>query len=140
MKEVVPVKVKMASVMTQDGGQSRFTFEEDGQLATVGGKHYLRYTEHQHGVATPVQFRLDHDRVHLLRSGDATTRLVFDEAAATTSRYQTAYGPIDLQVVTKHLDAALDWEEASGQVELAYELHSAGALVGSYQVSLQFHR
>ncbi len=96
MKKVVPVKVKMSSQMTQDGETANFAFAEDGQLATVGDKHYLRYTEHQHGIETPVQFRLDNQQVHLLRAGDVETRFVFDEAAATTSRYQTAYGPIRL--------------------------------------------
>ncbi len=140
MKKVVPVKVKMLSKMTQDGETANFTFEEDGQLATVGDKHYLRYTEHQHGIETPVQFRLDDQQVHLLRSGDVETRFVFDEDAATTSRYQTAYGPIDLRVITKRLAKKVDWEDARGSLEVEYDLHSSGMLVGSYQVSLQFYR
>lgn len=140
MKEVVPVKVKMSSEMHQDGGSSHFNFEEEGQLATVGGKHYLRYTEHQNGVATPVQFRLDDTQVHLLRSGAVSTRFVFDEQEETTSRYQTEYGPIELRVVTKRLQSDIDWKNASGQVDVEYDLHSSGTLVGSYHVSLQFHR
>ena len=140
MKKVVPVKVKMESKMNQDGQQARFSFEEDGQLSTVGGKHYLRYTEHQQGVATPVQFRLDDDQVHLLRSGDVQTRFIFDQEQETTSRYQTAYGPIELRVVTRQLSSTVDWDDCQGQLEIEYELHSAGMLVGSYHVSLQFHR
>ncbi|WP_295746379.1 DUF1934 domain-containing protein [uncultured Limosilactobacillus sp.] len=140
MKEVIPVKVKMTSQINQDGQTERFSFEEDGQLATVGGKHYLRYTEHQQGVATPVQFRFDDDRVHLRRAGDRQTHLVFDRKNATSSQYQTAYGPIELRVHTTQLIVAFDWDQSQGQLELKYELRSAGTLVGSYHVSLQFHR
>ena len=140
MKKVLPVKVKMSSQMTQDGETANFSFEEDGQLATVGNKHYLRYTEHQHGIETPVQFRLDDQQVHLLRSGDVETRFVFDETTDTTSRYQTAYGPIDLRVVTKRLAKQVNWDESRGSLEVEYDLHSAGMLVGSYHVSLQFYR
>lgn len=140
MKEVIPVKVKMSSQMTQEGQTTSFHFEEDGQLATVGGKHYLRYTEHQRGVATPVQFRLGDQQVHLLRSGDVTTRFIFDQSAETVSHYQTAYGPIELHVRTKQLATNIDWEKRQGRVEVEYDLHSSGMMVGSYHVSLQFYR
>ena len=140
MKKVVPVKVKMVSEMSQDGQQERFSFAEEGQLATINDKHYLRYTEHQQGVSTPVQFRLDDDQVHLLRSGDVQTRFVFGQENETISHYQTAYGPIELRVLTRQLSMTVDWDHCQGQLEIKYELHSAGILVGSYHVSLQFHR
>ncbi|MCT3441769.1 DUF1934 family protein, partial [Limosilactobacillus fermentum] len=59
MSEVIPVRVRLTTRMAQDGQEESYQFEEDGQLVTLAnGQRYLRYTEHQAGQATPVQFRL----------------------------------------------------------------------------------
>lgn len=103
----------------------------------LNGKYYLRYIEHQNGQATPVQFRLD-DQVHLHRNGELTTLLDFDLAAPTYTRYRTQYGVIRLEVLTSRLEKEIDPGIPAGQLHLEYALKTAGQIVGSYQLQLQF--
>ena len=68
VKQATPVHVELTTVMGQDGQQERFHFAEEGQFVDLNGSYYLRYQEHQQGQATPVQFRLDNQELHLRRS------------------------------------------------------------------------
>lgn len=140
MKEVTPVKVHLTTTITQDGHSQSFHFDEEGQLVRFNEhQHYLRYTEHQHGIATPVQFKLLEDALQLTREGEPKTDLTFDANKTTASQYQTQYGQIDLEVVTKQLAKEIDWEGHLGSLNVAYQLHSQGMLVGDYELALQFN-
>ncbi|WP_283582827.1 DUF1934 domain-containing protein [Limosilactobacillus difficilis] len=140
MKEITPVQVHLTTTINQDGQSQSFHFDEAGQLVAFNDhQHYLRYTEHQHGVATPVQFKLLTDTVRLSRQGVPETDFLFDQTQATASRYHTQYGDIDLRVVTKELQKEVDWADHSGQVKIHYQLHSQGMMVGEYQLRLQFN-
>lgn len=103
----------------------------------LNGKYYLRYVEHQNGQATPVQFRLD-DQVHLHRNGELTTLLDFDQETPTYTRYRTQYGVIRLEVLTSRLEKKVDPATPAGQLIVDYALKTAGQVVGSYQLQLQF--
>ncbi len=138
IKKRIPVKVHLKTTMTQDGQQEQFHFEENGEFVELNDKHYLRYLEHQHGQATPVQFRLDEEEVHLHRQGATETRLVFNQTQPTMTRYRTAYGTMNLQVITSQLDRHLDFFAPMGKLVIAYQLRAGSQLIGSYQLELQF--
>lgn len=125
--------------MTMGGETEKFEFFEDGQLIRLnGGQTYLRYTEHQQGQATPVQFRLDGEAMQLDRRGERATRLVFQEDGETTTRYQTEYGIIHLEVETKRLVKEVAFDEQSGSIETEYRLKNNGQVLGTYRIQLQF--
>lgn len=138
IKQKVPVKVQLTTVMTQDGQQEHFDFAESGEFINLNGKYYLRYLEHQNGVITPVQFRLDEGAVRLHRQGATETRLKFDLSQPTVTHYRTEYGMIQLRVLTSELTTSLDPLIPAGRLAVAYELHAGGQLIGSYRLQLQF--
>lgn len=129
--------MQLSTTIRQEDEEKTFTFEEQGDFVELNGKYYLRYVEHQNGQETPVQFRLD-DQVHLHRNGEMTTILNFDPIQETVTRYRTQYGVIQLKVATSRLDKAVDPIEPSGKLEVDYTLATAGQVVGSYQLQLQF--
>lgn len=140
MKEITPVTVHLTTTIHQDGQSQSFHFNESGQLVRFNEhQRYLRYVEHQHGIATPVQFKLLEDALQLTREGEPRTDLTFDQHKTTASQYQTQYGQIDLEVVTKQLEKEVDWADHSGKLTVAYQLHSQGMLVGDYEMTLQFN-
>lgn len=138
IKQKMPVKVQLATTMTQDGQQDHFEFSESGEFINLNGKYYLRYLEHQNGAETPVQFRLDEGAIHLHRQGATETRLKFDLSQPTITHYRTEYGMIQLQVLTSELTTNLDPLIPAGRLTVAYELHAGEQLIGSYRLELQF--
>jgi uncharacterized beta-barrel protein YwiB (DUF1934 family) len=138
IKKRVPVKDRLRTVISQDGQQEQFNFQEVGEFIELNGKHYLRYQEHQNGQVTPVQFRLDEEEVHLHRQGATETRLVFDRERPTISRYQTEYGALTLRVVTSQLERQVDPLAPAGRLVAAYQLRAGDQLIGSYRLELQF--
>lgn len=104
----------------------------------MNGKYYLRYIEHQEGQATPVQIRFDEQFVRLRRKSVVETNLLFDSQRSTTMRYRTQYGLINLEVETENLVRQLDMATPAGSLQVSYQLKSAGQIVGSYQLELQF--
>lgn len=124
--------------MEQDDQQETFQFEEDGEFIVLNDKYYLRYLEHQNGQATPVQFRLDDEEVHIRRQGATETWLVFDQEQPTITRYRTEYGVMQLRVVTSRLDKDLDPVTPAGRLSLHYRLQAGGQEIGSYQIELHF--
>lgn len=139
IKSIVPVKVSLKTKMTQDGKSDHYHFEEDGQFVTLeNGQHYLRYVEHQGSQATPVQFRLAPDEIHLVRSGAQKTHFRFANGSEHLTHYQTEYGRIALRVVTNRLDTDLNLAAIAGHVEIRYQLLMQDQLIGNYQIQLQF--
>ena len=119
IKSIVPVKVSLKTKMTQDGKSDHYHFEEDGQFVTLeNGQHYLRYVEHQGSQATPVQFRLAPDEIHLIRNGAQKTHFRFANGSEHLTHYQTEYGRIALRVVTNRLAADLNLAAVAGHVEI----------------------
>lgn len=125
--------------MTMGSETEHFEFTESGQLIRLnGGQIYLRYLEHQDNQETPVQFRLDEDRVQLDRRGPRQTRLVFEAGSETTTRYQTEYGIIHLGVETRQLIKKVDFTNHAGSLQAAYRLKNQGQVLGTYRIQLQF--
>lgn len=139
MVETRAVRVKLATKLHVGDEHDQFSFEEPGQLAQLqNGRWYLRYTEHQNGVASPVQFRFDDEQIVLTRGKNPQTTLIFDAHQPATVQYPTAYGKLNLEVKTTTYAPLIDWTHAIGKVNLAYELHHQGHRLGKYQLTLQF--
>ena len=125
--------------MTMGSETEHFECTESGQLIRLnGGQVYLRYLEHQDNQETPVQFRLDEDRVQLDRRGPRQTRLVFEAGAETMTRYQTEYGIIHLGVETRQLIKKVDFTNHTGSLQATYRLKNQGQVLGTYRIQLQF--
>lgn len=139
IKSIIPVKVNLKTTMTQDGKTDQYVFKEPGQLATLAnGQHYLRYLEHQAGQATPVQFRLSDDEIHLIRNGSQKTHFIFKPAYQHVMPYQTEYGKIYLQVVTDQMQTKFDLTAGQGDLKIRYRLLMQDQLIGNYDIQLQF--
>ena len=135
----VQVSLKIEAMI--DGEFERFTFQEAGRLVTLNDhQHYLTYTEHQAGQATPVRMRLDAGALSVTRSGARRTRLQFNPQEPTLSHYRTEYGVLSLQVETAEAVSEMDWAAAQGQLRLRYRLRNESGLIGNYYLDLSFER
>lgn len=126
------VTLLLRSVQTLEEGEapaveqtlSGFLRQEDGELILTyreaGGENGLE------GVQTTLRHAAG--QVTLLREGPWRSQMVFQEGLRHSSRYETPYGALPLNITTHRVRSSLT--EAGGELELEYDMELAGQSAG----------
>ncbi|AVL00546.1 DUF1934 domain-containing protein [Pediococcus inopinatus] len=137
----VPIAIHLDTFITQEGEQSHFAFDEDGQLFQMGDSVYLRYQETDEHTKNeiPVTMKIDEDGdVLLTRAGENKLRLRFSDGKRIQARYRTPYGILPVDTVTPFLEIRMRDRPISGTVKVDYQLFAGESLLGDYKIRLQF--
>ena len=101
-----------------------------GRLTRVGKSYTLSYQESEltglEGTLTTIQ--VDGEQVTLMRVGEFTSQMVFQEGRRHLSMYNTPYGAMAIGVNTRHLLA--DLTDQGGDIEIDYAIEIDHALAG----------
>ena len=101
-----------------------------GRLTRVGESYTLSYQESEltglEGTLTTIQ--VDGAQVTLMRVGEFTSQMVFQEGRRHLSMYNTPYGAMAIGVNTRHLLA--DLTDQGGDIEIDYAIEIDHALAG----------
>lgn len=101
-----------------------------GRLARDGESYTLSYQESEltglEGTLTTIQ--VDGEQVTLMRVGEFTSQMVFQEGRRHLSMYNTPYGAMAIGVNTRHLLAELN--DQGGDIEIDYSIEIDHALAG----------
>ena len=100
------------------------TMERDGESFT------LSYQESAvTGMdGTLTTFQIEPERVTLLRVGEYTSQMVFQEGRRHMSMYNTPYGTMSIGVNTRHLTAQVG--ESGGDIEIDYAIEIDHTVAG----------
>lgn len=102
----------------------------EGRLTREGGSYTLSYQESEltglEGTLTTIQ--VDGEQVTLMRVGEFTSQMVFQEGRRHLSMYNTPYGAMAIGVNTRHLLAELN--DQGGDIEIDYSIEIDHALAG----------
>ena len=102
----------------------------EGRLTRVGESYTLSYQESEltglEGTLTTIQ--VDGEQVTLMRVGEFTSQMVFQEGRRHLSMYNTPYGAMAIGVNTRHLLA--DLTDQGGDIEIDYAIEIDHALAG----------
>lgn len=113
-----------------------------GWLRREEERYLISYPESEvtglEGTMTTIQVEPEQDRVVLIREGDFSSRMIFEEGQRNLTMYRTPYGALTLGVNTRHLLAELD--DQGGSVEIEYLLEMEGAAVGRNLFQIQVRR
>ncbi|KRK88118.1 DUF1934 domain-containing protein [Lentilactobacillus sunkii] len=135
----VPVQIHLETNILQEGQKSNFVFDVTGQLVRVGTSLYIRYEEEADDKNIPVTIKIsDNGNVQLTRSGENRLQLLFSEGKRIAARYRTPYGLMDIQTVTSALDMEILDAPLRGNIGIDYLLYAGDALLGKYNIRLQF--
>lgn len=134
-----PVQLSLTTKITQAGEVETFVFDTAGELLLKDGQIFLRYTETIGEQQTQVRFKFEAAAVHLHRSGDGQIKLVFRPEKHVPAFYQTPAGQMQLTTYTTMLQVDVDAHTGQGQAVIAYQLLANAALIGEYELRLQFH-
>ena len=110
-----------------------------GRLERDGESFTLSYQESAvTGMdGTLTTFQIEPERVTLLRVGEYTSQMVFQEGRRHMSMYNTPYGAMTIGVNTRHLLAELD--DQGGEIEIDYAIEIDHAVAGrnTFQINVK---
>jgi len=133
------VTIYLKTTINQAGESEVFEFDTTGELLIKNGVIFLRYTEVIAGQSqTKVLFKIAGDHGRLNRSGEGSTKLAFTEGQRLPAHYQTPAGQMQLETYTTTLSSQFDLTQLSGLANISYELYANDAIVGQYDILLQF--
>ena len=86
------------------------------------GKHYVIYDEVMEGIEGSVKSKIKftENSVELMRTGAASTRMVFEEEKEHVALYHTPMGPLSISLYTEKLISSI--EEEKIKLEIHYSL------------------
>ena len=101
-----------------------------GRLERDGESFTLSYQESAvTGMdGTLTTFQIEPERVTLLRVGEYTSQMVFQEGRRHMSMYNTPYGTMSIGVNTRHLTAQVT--ECGGDIEIDYAIEIDHTVAG----------
>ena len=93
-----------------------------GQYFLKNGKHYILFDEVMEGLEGTIKstIKISEKQVELLRSGAASTRMVFEKDQEHNMIYQTPMGPLAISVYTE--DIISDVKEDEINLGIIYSL------------------
>ena len=107
-----------------------------GQYFFRNGKHYVLFDEVMEGVDGVVKstFKFTENQAELLRSGAASTHMVFESGKEHMVIYQTPMGPLSISVYTDDIIAEFSDEQMN--LEINYSLKTEGIVITESTVHL----
>ena len=111
-------------------------FITDGIYSYEDGTGMLRYVESSvtglEGTTTTVY--LNPEAVVVDREGSLTSRMVFSEGHVDRSLYETAFGSMEMNLVTNRMDVRFG--PGGGTAEIDYEISCGGRRIGKNKFSI----
>lgn len=107
-----------------------------GQYFLKNGKHYVVYDEVMEGIDGTVKstIKFTEDKIELIRTGMASTRMIFQEDQEHMVIYQTPMGPLSISLYTEKIETSLLEEQMN--LEIHYSLKTEGIVLTESTVQI----
>ena len=118
----------------KDVEEDQMEFVTDGKLYEKNNSIYIMYEESEvsgmKGCTTTI--KMTDDSIKMRRLGDLgmNTELYFETGKRFNSVYNTPYGPMGIEVLTKYVNNNFDKEASKGVIDVEYKI-SMDAVVES---------
>ena len=119
--------------------EDQMEFVTDGKAFERNGAVYVVYDESgvsgMDGCTTTL--KLTQNTVKMKRIGEGGgTELYFEKGKRFFSKYQTPYGPMEVEVLTKWIKNDLDVECMKGGIEVEYDVSLGGMAEGKNRLKI----
>lgn len=120
-----------------DGIVEKVDHQTEGQYYCRNGKHYIKYCDDSLTKDDSVRTTLKTDGgdFFVFRRGAVDTDMRFSLGKTTSTLYRTPYSMMEMKISTKQL--SIDIGEATGQVDLCYDMAVNDTLVGEYELQIK---
>lgn len=138
--EEIKVSVLIQSLQTMDTGKQTMTQRAEGLLRQTETGWLLTYQEGEDSGlgATCTTLCLDPGRAVLARTGEVSSRMVFQPGQEHTSLYETAYGKLPMTIRTLALKAGLTQD--GGRISIHYQIELGGGGAGETRLRLTLQK
>ena len=108
-----------------------------GQYFFKNGKHFIVYDEVMEGIEGSVKstIKFTESKVELMRTGAASTRMVFEEEKEHMVIYQTPMGPLSISLYTEEIDSNLEAEKM--ELQIRYSLKAEEQIITESAVRIE---
>lgn len=124
-----------------DEPQEKMEFVTEGKMYERGGATYLVYDESEFsgfpGCKTSLKLKGNH--VRMKRIGDdlgTGTVMEFESGKRFTSKYETPFGIMDMEILTDRVDNNLS-EDGTGNIDIDYHVSLEGTLEGRNELRIE---
>lgn len=124
-----------------DKPQDRMEFVTEGKMYERGGATYLVYDESEFSgfPGCKTSLKLKGNRVRMKRIGgdlEGGTVMEFESGKRFTSKYDTPYGIMDMEILTDRVDNNLS-EDGTGNIDIDYHVSLEGAMEGRNELRIE---
>ena len=101
------------------------------------GKHYVIYDEVMEGIEGSVKSKIKftENNVELMRTGAASTRMVFEEEKEHVALYHTPMGPLSISLYTEEINTK--FEEDKMELKIRYSLKAEEQVITESAVHIE---
>lgn len=133
----VTLKIKGTQIDV-NGEKNEIELITEGKFYIKNGSYYLVYNETElsgmEGSTTTL--KIENEKVSMKRFGSNSSALIFEEGIKHKSLYQTFYGDMSMEVVTKKIDVNIS-EMGKGKVDLFYRLNMSNMIESQNRLSIE---
>lgn len=127
--------------MADKDDEDLMEFITEGKLYERGGSRYLIYDESEFSgfPGCKTTLKLTGNTVRMKRIGEARricAEFVFEKGKRFSSRYQTPYGSMDMEVLTSDVVNNLS-DEGYGDIHIDYQVSIGGVAEGRNRLKIQ---
>ncbi|HEX7064203.1 MAG TPA: DUF1934 domain-containing protein [Bacillales bacterium] len=137
MSNKIPVVIDLVTEVNNEAGKETTSNQVNGTILTKENTTYIRYKEEIEDTGSVRNvIKISEEEVTIIRNGAVGMHQRFLEGQTTEGFYDTQFGTMNMETVTKRVD--YDWRprEGTGNIELAYQLKLQGNDLG--RVTLTF--
>ena len=120
--------------------EDQMEFVTEGQLYQRNGAIYILYDESElsglEGCKTTLKLAGDTLRMKRIGRGGAGTEMYFEENKRFCSTYNTPYGPMELELLTRSVVNNFDMESLSGDIAVCYDVSLQGMAEGKNKLEI----
>lgn len=137
----ITLKISGYHIYDNDSEENQLELVTEGKLYTRGTTIYLTYDESEFSgmVGCKTRLQLDEYGVRMTRRGSAVgidTEIHFEKGHRYKGYYDTAYGPVEMEVLTNDLRNTVT-KEGSGEVDIDYNISLKGLSEGRSRLNIE---
>lgn len=136
--EQIPVKINVKTVVQQDNEQQAYELTVFGRYQKTESASFLRYEEVLEEGTVTTTVKITAEGALILRSGAVKMRMTFRKNQTMPGSYQSPYGTMQAEAITKQLEHSFHLHTNEGNLNLLYDLNIQGTKAGTYHLKISY--